>query len=141
MTLSKYIIGSVDLVRSAHPDCGIVILGDFNCLDITDILTNHNLKQVVQDPTRGNNILDLIVTNLSHLYSAPVIFPPLGRSDHNTVMWSADTSCTNNSVRSSATKRYMHRFTQSSCEAFGRWCSTHEWFTSQTSKNPPVLLT
>ena len=72
--LVEYIIGSVDCVRSAHPYCGIVILGDFNCLDITDILANHNLKQVVQDPTRGNNILDLIVTNLSHLYSAPVIF-------------------------------------------------------------------
>jgi hypothetical protein len=127
--LVEYIISSVDLVRSAHPDCGIVISGDFNCLDITDILTNHNLKQVVQDPTRGNNILDLIVTNLSHLYRAPVIFAPLGRSDHNTIMWSADTSCANNPVRSRATKRYVRRFTQSSCEAFGRWCSTHEWFT------------
>ena len=89
--LVEYIISSVDLVRSAHPDCGIVISGDFNCLDITDILTNHNLKRPVQDPTRGNNILDLIVTNLSHLYRAPVIFAPLGRSDHNTIMWSADT--------------------------------------------------
>jgi hypothetical protein len=54
---------------------------------------------------------------------------PLGRSDHNTIMWSADTSCANNPVRSRATKRYVRRFTQSSCEAFGRWCSTHEWFT------------
>ena len=44
-------------------------------------------------------------------------------------MRSADTSCANNSVRSCATKRYIHRFTPSSCEAFGRWCSTHEWFT------------
>ena len=61
--LVEYIIGSVDCVWSAHPDCGIVISGDFNCLDITDILANHNLKQVVQDPTRENNILDLIVTN------------------------------------------------------------------------------
>ena len=127
--LVEYMIGSVDLIRSVHPDCGIVISGDINCLDITDILANHNLKQVVQDPTRGNNILDLIVTNLFHLYSAPAIIAPLGRSDHNTILWSANTSCTSTSNRPSVTKRYVRRFTQSSCEAFGRWCSTHEWFT------------
>ena len=139
--LVEYIISSVDQVQSAHPDCGIVILGDFNSLDITDILANHNLKQVVQDPTRGNNILDLIVTNLSHLYSTPVIFAPLGRSDHNTIMWSVDSRCTNNPARSCATKRYVRRFTQSSREAFGRWCSTHDWFSDTQESVSATNLT
>ena len=67
--LIEYIIDSLDQVCSAFPDCGIVITGDFNMLNVADLLSSHNLKQVVREPTRGNNILDLIITNMSHFYS------------------------------------------------------------------------
>lgn len=50
--LRKYIIETVDSVRVNHPHCGVVILGDFNLLDIKDILSHHNLKQVVVSETR-----------------------------------------------------------------------------------------
>ena len=113
---------------STHPHCSVIITGDFNNLDMSDVMTHHNLKQVVRDPTRGSNILDLIITNLSHLYSPPVITVPIGTSDHNTVEWNADANSV--CLRShGVTKRSVHRFTQSSCEAFGRWSSTHVWFT------------
>ena len=80
--LVSYIIHTLDQVCTAHPDCGIVILGDFNKLNIDDVLANYGLKQVVQDPTRGGNILDLIVTNLAHYYSIPIVTAPLGTLDH-----------------------------------------------------------
>ena len=30
--------------KSAHPDCGVIRLGDFKTLDVTNILTNLTLK-------------------------------------------------------------------------------------------------
>jgi hypothetical protein len=41
-------------------DCGIVILGDFNNFDLHNLASNHSLKQVVDLPTRGSAILDLV---------------------------------------------------------------------------------
>ena len=50
-----------------------------------------------------------------------------GTSDHNCVEWKAISSNTNNIK--STTKCYVRRFPQSSLEAFGRWISSHSWFT------------
>lgn len=82
---TTHIIETLDSVRATYPDCGVVLLGDFNTQDITDMLANHNLKQIVQKPTRGNNILDLILTNLSEHYSEPLVSAHLGSSDHVSV--------------------------------------------------------
>ena len=45
--LVAYIIDTLDVVRSRRPDCGVVILGDFNTLNVADVFVHHNLKQVV----------------------------------------------------------------------------------------------
>jgi hypothetical protein len=37
---------------------------------------------MVSSPTRDNNILDQILTNMADLYSPAKHIPPLGRSDH-----------------------------------------------------------
>ena len=89
--LTAYLIDQIDRVRCTHPDCGVVLLGDFNNLDISDLLCHHNLTQIVDTRTREGNILDLIVTNLEASYSKSVIIAPLG-SDHNIVKWSANTN-------------------------------------------------
>ena len=85
---TTYIIETLDSVRATYPDYGVVLLGDFYTQDITDMLANHNLKQIVQKLTRGNNILDLILTNLSEHYSEPLVSAHLGSSDHGSVHWS-----------------------------------------------------
>ena len=36
---------------------------------------------------RGNNILDLIFTNMADFYQSPVILAPISTSDHNVVLW------------------------------------------------------
>ena len=51
-------MSSNDAIRSKHPDCGVVILGDFNPLNIQDLVRSHHLKQVVSSPTRRDAILD-----------------------------------------------------------------------------------
>lgn len=70
---ASYIIECIDSVKSVHPDCGVVLLGDFNTLDVTNILTNYTLKQLVREPTRGNSILDLVISNLASYYTKPVV--------------------------------------------------------------------
>ena len=75
----------MDSIRGQYPDCGIVVLGDFNNLDISYFCNQQRLIQVIDKPTRGDSILDLIVTNLSQFYSSPQCKAPLGSSDHSTV--------------------------------------------------------
>ena len=36
LDLAAYLIKTLDVVRNTHPDCGIVLLGDFNNLDISE---------------------------------------------------------------------------------------------------------
>ena len=135
---------TVDLVRTSHPDCGVVILGDFNGVDTSDLNSHHALVQVVRDPTRGYAVLDLIVTNLSHLYSAPVCSAPLGSSDHNVICWKPLVT-TRNTTRAAPVpvpkKCYVRRFTQSSIDAFGRWISEHCWFDHIEDKSSVDTLT
>ena len=69
--LCGHITSTIDTIRYRNADAGIVILGDFNNLNIRNLMFSQNLKQAVQQPTRGNAILDLIVTNLHCFYESP----------------------------------------------------------------------
>ena len=60
-SLNEYVINTIDFLRNKYPDYGVVVLGDFNDFDISQLLSTRNLKQVVQLPTRGSAILDLIL--------------------------------------------------------------------------------
>ena len=76
-----------------------VILGDFNCPNVDYIqmkgngegerllnfLEDNFLKQKVKNPTRNDNILDLILTTDNSLVRNINILEPLASSDHNMV--------------------------------------------------------
>ena len=47
---------TIDTIRHRNPDAGVVILGDFNNLNIRNLMFSQNLKQMVQQHTRGNAI-------------------------------------------------------------------------------------
>ncbi len=68
-----------------HPNTGIVITGDLNQLPEGSLCGLYNLKQIVTAPTRGNNTLDKVLTNMKDYYNTPVILPNIGKSDHSTV--------------------------------------------------------
>ena len=52
---------------------------------VLDIMDQFNLTQVVQEPTRQNNILDLVFTTQPDLIKGSYVVP--GMSDHNAVIW------------------------------------------------------
>ncbi|KAK6029289.1 hypothetical protein OSTOST_04601 [Ostertagia ostertagi] len=91
-----------DLI-SSHHHC--IITGYFNLSDIdwstpsgstscsatsksfTDLCGTHLLAQHVKVPTLGGNILDLVLTNTDGLIHGLSVAPPLGTSDHSSVVF------------------------------------------------------
>src|SRR4051812_11632597 len=73
----------------------IFILGDFNLRDkrsfgpFKKVLSQFNLTQIIDEPTRGSNILDLVITSNTRLVGKTTVFDP-NLSDH------ACTSCSLN---------------------------------------------
>lgn len=62
----------------------MILLGDFNKVNISRLKRNFLLKQIVNFPTRDQNKLDLILTNLNDFYDIPTMLPPIDLSDHVT---------------------------------------------------------
>ncbi|XP_028402121.1 uncharacterized protein LOC114525113 [Dendronephthya gigantea] len=87
----EYICQCCDSLISESPDTSITVTGDFNPESNgfqERVLKNHcKLKQVVKTPTRGNAILDLILTNAHLFYERPISLAPIGFSDHCAIIW------------------------------------------------------
>ena len=85
LAIMEYLTKCLSIIESRFANCGFLVLGDFNRLDITPLRNNFQLKQIVHFPTRGRRTLDLILTNISEYYQAPIERPPFGLSDHATI--------------------------------------------------------
>ena len=81
----NYLMNCLSSIESRYPNCGILLLGDFNKLNIARLKSSFNLKQIVNFPTRGKNTLDLILTNLHDFYEVPEKRPSFGLSDQSPV--------------------------------------------------------
>lgn len=81
----QYLSKCLSFIESRYTNCGLLIVGDFNRLNMTRLKNSYDLKQIVKFPTRGKRTLDLILTNLNHFYKDPVQRPPHGLSDHMSV--------------------------------------------------------
>ena len=81
--LNDHITAGLDGLLRDRPSAGIVITGDFNHLDPRQLCQRFCLRKIVKAPTRGNNILDQVLTNMSNLYGDAQHLPPLGRSDNH----------------------------------------------------------
>ena len=80
-----YLMDSLSSAESRHSNSRIILLGDFNDLNVVKLKSSFQLKQIVNFPTRGQNSVDLILTNLQDYYNAPDICPPFGLLDHVSV--------------------------------------------------------
>ena len=57
--LLDHLFYTLTLAESKYPNCGIIVTGDFNRLDVTRLLNHFRLKQIVKIPTRNDVTLDL----------------------------------------------------------------------------------
>ena len=69
-------------MKSPFPCSGFILLGDLKKLNTARLRTGYDLKQLVKFHTRGNNVLDILLTNLSTFFHQPTRRAPYGLSDH-----------------------------------------------------------
>ena len=119
----NYLINTLSEIVSSIPYAGVILTGDFNLLNIVQVATQFNLKQLVKF-TRAGRTLDLIRTNLNKFYQAPTKDPPFGLSDHNTVSITPRNRKKSYNARKAVTVRDMR---PSSRQAPGRFLSNINW--------------
>ena len=75
----EHIIETIHLLRAKYDnEIGLVISGDFNRLDITDILECYGgLRQICTVPTRKFATLEIVLTDLHSMFHPPTTLPPL----------------------------------------------------------------
>ena len=71
-----------------RPSAGITITGDFNHLNPRQLCQRFSLRRLVKMPTCGQDIVDQFLSNMGELYCEAQLLPPLGRSDHQCILFS-----------------------------------------------------
>ena len=66
-----YLSSCLSRLESRFLNCGLIIIGDFNKLNIFRLTYNYNMHQLVNFPIRGSNTLYLVLTNLYDFYLQP----------------------------------------------------------------------
>ena len=72
LQMREHVITGIDSVTRKHPDCGVVLIGDFNQFNDKFLVSHYRFIQMVKILTRGGAILDKIWTNMTELYQSPV---------------------------------------------------------------------
>jgi hypothetical protein len=89
-TSLEYLSKTITDILVKHPNCSLVLGGDFNILDCSILGDVFNLTNIVNFPTRVNSFLDKVYTNeLSYKHAIVTKCSPLGRSDHACVVVSS----------------------------------------------------
>ena len=84
-TSKDHLLNTLSRIECSIPNAGILLTGDFNRADISELTSQFHLTRMVKFPTRGERTLDLILSNLDRFYNNPEKFSPFGLSDHCTV--------------------------------------------------------
>ena len=118
-------------------DLKFLIVGDLNRLNIKPILSlSSDLQQVVKVPTRLNPdaILDVIITNIHHLYQPPTTLAPLDNdenqtgkpADHLVVVMKPLSTDVPNQIKRYKTIKYRP-FPDSAIREMGQWVQGQTW--------------
>ncbi len=130
-----YLSTTLTIIEGQYPGCGIFLAGDFNRPNVNRLSTQFKMKQLVRSSTRGDRILDLILTNLHQLYdrNSVQILLPFGLSDHNVVLLHPKVrSPKDGPSRKVITKRDTR--TSRKLE-LGRYLNSIKWFTVDSLVN------
>lgn len=84
--LVEHLINTADSLRARYPSAKLVLCGDFNQLNTSEIEQHLQVSQVDDFPTHGANTLDIILTDMREQYLPPQPLPPVGRSTHLSVL-------------------------------------------------------
>ena len=76
--LVEHISDVIHTQLTKFPSLPILVLGDKNKIDMNSLCKiDPSFSQIVTKPTRGKNILDIILLNTPKRYFSPLIVPPI----------------------------------------------------------------
>ena len=123
------------LKSTKYPSAYFCLGGDINDLKV-DLLLNisSKFKQIVKQPTRGDKILSVIVTDMWEYYQEPIILPPLlpdivgvgNPSDHN-VPFAKIYTDRRILRKPNFSKKTIRPFPDSGISEFGRWIQNEDF--------------
>ena len=134
----EYFYSCYDIISCESSDTGFIVAGDFNpCSNGFDskYLSNYcdtDLKQVVKNPTRNLNLLDLIFTNICSYYDPPEVNAPLSTSDHYMVIWKAKVQ---QSAINTVKKIKFRPMPNDKLQQFGYCLSHYDWSSLFNAEN------
>jgi len=76
---------SIECLTQANDKALILLGGNFNSLDISEVSARTVLLSLVTEPTSGENMLDMLMTSRPGLYKLMVITSPI-RSDYKAIV-------------------------------------------------------
>ena len=107
LDLLNYIEVCVECLSRDHPSANIIIAGDLNQLSDEEMVERTGLTQIVQQPTRGVNILDRVFVSNPLLFGTVRVVTSTVRSDHKAVV--AFTDSTNSAQAKKTFQRTFRR--------------------------------
>ena len=122
--LVEHLITTTDTLRSNYTDMRTVIMGDCNNLNVANIMANLELRCIVNQPTHGNSMIDLILTD-AEFYITSSVHPPIGLSRHLCVLCQPEAT----PAPPPYTVRVYRPFLDSSVRSFGQWITAQDWST------------
>ena len=150
--LLDHIAETYHMLNSKHLDgLHFILAGDTNDLKLDSILSlSPNLRQVVNSATRGDKMIDPIITTLSKYFQSPVCLPPLdpdpdkngAPADHMIVYMRPIDSVNNNPARKLKIVRYRP-LPESGIREMGNWIVNHDWaevFSASTAHEKAFIL-
>ena len=147
--LIEHMMLTLQDLRTTFPKAGVIISGDRNDLTTERLLSiDTSLRQIVTRPTRGQNTLDVILTDLERFYEEPIIVNPIQvdpnkkgvPSDHMGVVVNP-ISVTRKPVRRKKLIRTVRPITSSSLMKMGQVLTTEEWQFMIDGNGSPTQLT
>ncbi len=83
-----------------------------------------NLHQIIKFATRMNSVLDWCLINMKDLGFEPIKLPPLGSSDHNSILIKGHLS---NLQKASKDRVWKKDLRESGLRSFGQWITAYDW--------------
>lgn len=133
---------ALGIERNINTKGPTIIVGDFNCPDLvwdcgsvpTDatslqlysFATSNGFVQVVKEPTRGGNMIDLVFTNQPFLMSTVNTAAPFSTSDHNSVSFAIAVEHGSSAQTQESSKR-IYLWKQGDYAGMSHYLTNYDW--------------
>jgi len=101
-------------------------------------MLNNGYEQCVTEPTRGSNVLDLVLCNEPILISSINVSPPFGSSDHNSIELRVSCYAAERPTDRESYKRYL--WSQGDYESMALYLNGVRWNDLLTTNFSPNAL-